>query len=230
MAPRAAAGLTGPSTRTHQSVRARCARTPRAPVKSDVRRPHSGYASCADRDKHSRYSWTVFSTTTTTSAPVEPPGTIPSPSPKPNYSHVLTGDTLNNTFTVERLIRAIEHLRSDPLDPGRGVWYSTQKEHWLGWLGAYHGPGYYGRVAGQPRRDAKFAYNHIVNPQMLSWLIGAAGVNPVAVAGARRAASKVKTKALNQQAAAIRRHAPWETVMTALIRKERSRTARTRAA
>ena len=25
------------------------------------------------------------------------------------------------------------------------AWWSTQKEHWLGWLTEYNGPGYYGR-------------------------------------------------------------------------------------
>jgi hypothetical protein len=38
------------------------------------------------------------------------------------------------------------------------VWYSTQKEHWLGWLKEYDGPGYYGRK--KRHRSAEFAYNH----------------------------------------------------------------------
>jgi hypothetical protein len=39
----------------------------------------------------------------------------------------------------------------------------------------YDGPGAYGRIAGK-QRDARFAYNHIVEPKMLLWLIKAAGV------------------------------------------------------
>jgi hypothetical protein len=39
-----------------------------------------------------------------------------------------------------------------------GAWYTTQKEHWLGWLSEYCGPGYYGRKNWQ--RSAEFVYNH----------------------------------------------------------------------
>jgi len=28
---------------------------------------------------------------------------------------------------------------------GDGVWYTSQKEHWLGWLSECSGPGYHGR-------------------------------------------------------------------------------------
>ena len=49
-----------------------------------------------------------------------------------------------------------------------GIWnrrrasYATQKEHWLGWLSEYNGPGYYGRKSSH--RSAEFVYNHIVCP------------------------------------------------------------------
>jgi hypothetical protein len=125
---------------------------------------------------------------------------------------------MKSEFTVKRFILAIENLPSDKSIRDPRVWYTTQKEHWLGWLREYHGPGGYGRLPGQPRRDAKFAYNHIVNPKMLLWLIAAAGVNPKLVTNARRSTSR--PRALNQQAAAIRRHVPWEILMKALIRKE----------
>jgi hypothetical protein len=130
---------------------------------------------------------------------------------------------MDRPFTIRRLIRVIEELPSDKPKSNPRVWYKTQKEHWLGWLRGYHGPGGYGRVPGQPRRDAKFAYNHIVNPQMLLWLIAAAGVSPKLVTNARRSASR--PHALIQQAAAVRRHVPWEILMTALQKKERPRRA-----
>jgi hypothetical protein len=38
-----------------------------------------------------------------------------------------------------------------------GAWYRSQKEHWLGWLAEYDGPGAYGRSAKTPR-DAQYAY------------------------------------------------------------------------
>jgi hypothetical protein len=135
---------------------------------------------------------------------------------------------MTSTFTVQRLIKTIRALPPDRPRIRPGIWYKTQKQHWLGWLREYHGPGAYGRVPGQPRRDARFVYNHIVNPQMLLWLISSAGVGRASVSSARRAARNAG--ALNQQAAAIRRHVPWEILMAALIRRERSRRLPRRAA
>ena len=37
-----------------------------------------------------------------------------------------------------------------------GVWYTSQQEHWLGWLAEYDGPGAYGRKTSK-RRSAGFA-------------------------------------------------------------------------
>jgi hypothetical protein len=94
-----------------------------------------------------------------------------------------------------------------------GVWYKTQKEHWLGWLGEYHSAGAYGRQTVK-KRDARFAYNHIVEPKMLLWIIEAAGVDPIAVSAAKNAA--VKSSTMQGKSAAIRRIVPWETLERAL--------------
>src|SRR5262245_11407403 len=61
--------------------------------------------------------------------------------------------TVSNV-TVAALRRAISRLPSDKPVVTPGKWYKTQKEHWLGWLSEYHGPGAYGRRA-DTRRDAK---------------------------------------------------------------------------
>lgn len=53
-----------------------------------------------------------------------------------------------------------------------GAWYSSQKEHWLGWLAEYSGQGAYGRLI-DPTRDARYVYNHIQCAPMLFWLIEA---------------------------------------------------------
>ena len=47
--------------------------------------------------------------------------------------------------------------------------YGSQKEHWLGWLREYNGPGAYGRQTGKTR-DAQFAFNHGQCAPMLFWL------------------------------------------------------------
>ena len=120
---------------------------------------------------------------------------------------------MQKTITIAQFIRAVECLPSDEPHSRPGVWYKTQKEHWLGWLGEYHGPGAYGRAPSE-ERDARFVYNHIVCPEMLLWLIEASGVSPSLVAAARRAAATGATPM--QRSGAIRRCVPWTEVFRAL--------------
>lgn len=91
------------------------------------------------------------------------------------------------SVSTERLRAAIAHLPSAPERVTREKWYRTQKQHWLGWLRDYRGSGYYGRQT-LIRRDARFAYNHIVEVKMLSWLSQAAGVPSSTLTEARKAA------------------------------------------
>lgn len=114
--------------------------------------------------------------------------------------------------SVGELIRAIEALPSDEPKDREGAWYKTQKEHWLGWLAQYHTPGAYGRKGGG--YDAKYAYNHIVNPYMLMWLIAAAGAEQSVVTAVEEA--EARSKSLMQKAGAVRRLVPWE-AMTKLL-------------
>ncbi len=107
----------------------------------------------------------------------------------------------------------IRQLPSDEPQADPKKWYTTQKDHWLGWLGEYSGPGAYGRATGK-RRDAKHVYNHIVEPKMLLWLIAAAGVNARLASAARRASTK--PHAMQQKSAVIRKHVPWEELAAAL--------------
>ena len=124
------------------------------------------------------------------------------------------------SVSIATFIAAIESLPADPPERSN-VWYLTQKEHWLGWLGDYHGPSAYGRDASK-RRDARYVYNHIVNWEMLEWLIRAAGAD-TATMNAVRVASKHGTR-LQEKAAAIRRVVPWETIAHMLWSQQRSRT------
>lgn len=129
---------------------------------------------------------------------------------------------MRDSISIEEFIRAIEQLPEDEPNDDPDVWYATEKEHWLGWLSEYDGPGAYGRKGGA-KRDAKYAFNHVVNPEMLIWLSEAAGVNLDAV-------DQEHTVALNrlldegapmqQISAAIRRAFPWEKVAAALWRDD----------
>lgn len=103
------------------------------------------------------------------------------------------------------------------------AWYSSQRQHWLGWLAEYNGPGAYGRKT-LVGRDAEFIYNHIVNPKMLIWLMEAAGAPKARLLRARKAALSAGTR-MQAMSAAIRREFPFSEVEALLkaVRKDRAR-------
>jgi hypothetical protein len=116
---------------------------------------------------------------------------------------------MSKEISIQQFIRAIKKLSPDKRQNYPGKWYKSQKEHWLGWLSQYDGPGAYSRRA-STRRNAKLAYNRIVEYRMLLWLIKAAGVNAKLVQSAQSAANRKKT--LQEKSAAIRHNVPWEEV------------------
>lgn len=113
------------------------------------------------------------------------------------------------------MLRAIRRLPADAPVADPKKWYLTQKQHWIGWLGEYHTAGAYGRQVGD-KRDARYAYNHIVEPKMLLWLIEAAGLPAATVRKAKKGAAQGKT--MMAQSAAIRRLVHWDEVAEALWR------------
>lgn len=126
-------------------------------------------------------------------------------------------------MTIYQFIRTVRVLRSDEPYINPAKWYTTQKEHWLGWLREYHGPGAYGRKS-DAKRDARYAYNHIVEFKMLLWLIEAAGVRNGLVISAQRACKRASS--LQQKSAAIRKHIPWDEVEMALWPNKRIQNVR----
>lgn len=120
---------------------------------------------------------------------------------------------MTDPISIRSLLIAIRGLPSDaPIQDPR-KWYLTQKEHWIGWLAEYNGPGAYSRQI-DVKRDAKFAYNHIVEPKMLLYLAKASGVDPKRIAAAERVYATGTT--LMQKSKAIRALIPWEVVSAAL--------------
>lgn len=114
---------------------------------------------------------------------------------------------------IRRFRDAIKKLPSDRPRDTPGKRYKTQKEHWLGWLGEYHGPGYYGRQDSTPR-NARLAYNRIVCVEMLVYLAWAAGISPYRRAKARAA---MRSKESDQaKSGAVRKVIPWEIIEAAL--------------
>lgn len=96
----------------------------------------------------------------------------------------------------------------------RDVWYESQKEHWMGWLFHYNSAGAYGRKVTKGR-EAKFVYNHIVCPGLLTYLADASGVSRDLVRAAKRV--EQSGNASMQQAGEIRRIIPWPIVSEALL-------------
>lgn len=110
--------------------------------------------------------------------------------------------------SIRQFRKAINRLPSDEPKDRPGIWYRTQKEHWLGWLGDYDGPGAYGRK--NWNHDAKFAYNHVVCPDLLLYLIRAIPVEPELLAAGEKAATNGTS--LMEKAGAIRKIVPWEVI------------------
>jgi hypothetical protein len=90
-------------------------------------------------------------------------------------------------------------------------WYKSQKEHWLGWLKEYDGPGFYNRK-NHAGRDAKYIYNHIMCSPMVLYLPEALGVSQVLVKKAFYAVIKSKDPGMAKQCGIIRKTIPFELV------------------
>jgi hypothetical protein len=92
----------------------------------------------------------------------------------------------------------------------KDVWYSSQKEHWMGWLSEYDGPGAYGRKSWSGR-TAEFVYNHINCPPMVLWLAEAAGVPKKDLLAAKRSALSGRQNRASH-CALIRKAVPWSAI------------------
>lgn len=118
--------------------------------------------------------------------------------------------------SVEWLIRAIQKLPADePVrrgTPGYNT-YTTQKDHWLGWLDPSADTGTYSRKS-KPGSGARVVYNRIVEPKLLVWLITATKVPEDLIKNAITEADSVAS--LASKSAAIRKHVPWDVVARAL--------------
>jgi len=125
---------------------------------------------------------------------------------------------LEKRISVKQFIQTIERLEEDEIRDDPSVWYLSQKEHWLGWLSEYDTSGAYGRIANQ-NRDAKFAYNHIVNPQMLMYLIKAIPIRQELIDEAENVAENKTT--LMAKSGAIRKVVPWSEIYQALWAEEK---------
>ncbi len=116
------------------------------------------------------------------------------------------------TITIKQFRDAIKKLPEDEPRSREGIWYLTQKEHWLGWLKEYNGPGAYNRKGWD--RNAKFAYNHVVCSGLLIYLIKAIPLSAETIQKAEEACKLHTTEMA--QSGAIRKIVPWEVIYEAL--------------
>lgn len=116
----------------------------------------------------------------------------------------------------------IRKLPSDPHVPLRTPGYdgyTSQKDHWLGWLNPVAGTGSHSRLIGKDAA-ARLVYNRIVEPKMLLWLSEAAGVDRELTLKARVAGELAAPRAT--RASAVRKTVPWFRVADALLTKTSS--------
>ncbi len=104
--------------------------------------------------------------------------------------------------SIEEFIQALEKLPKD-----------NARDWWIRWLKEYDEQGYYNRQAGM-NRSAKFAYNHLANPEGLLWLIEAAGISKDLVKLAKADSELVDNP--HKKCAAIRKRVSWITLERAL--------------
>jgi len=115
---------------------------------------------------------------------------------------------------------------------GEGVgfgkaWYGSQKEHWLGWLREYQGPGAYGRQTVK-RRDALYVYNHGQCAPMLFWLAEALELPAPQLAAAYAAVIQAPNRGASQ-CGALRKVIAWPEIETALASRKLRPISRLRA-
>ncbi|OAN78364.1 hypothetical protein A8B82_10735 [Sulfitobacter sp. EhC04] len=99
------------------------------------------------------------------------------------------------------------------------AWYRSQKEHWLGWLAEYDGPGAYGRSHAE--RDARFVYNHIQCAPMLFWLSEALETPKEILDQTFKAVVAAPNRGA-QQCSALRGHLRWDQIADRLAARQYS--------
>jgi hypothetical protein len=119
---------------------------------------------------------------------------------------------MEKEITIKQLVNAIKKLPPDKVQHRPDVWYKNQKEHWLGWLAGYSGPGAYDR--NNWHRDARFVYNHVVCPELLIYLIKAIPLRQELDRAATIAYKSGSTQM--EKAGSIRKVVPWSEIYRAL--------------
>ncbi len=127
----------------------------------------------------------------------------------------MTTDELSARSFARVLRKLPEHPRiTESLCGGNysGVWYSSQREHMVGWFSELAGPGAYNRKG--RGHDARFGYTHSQCPEALIWIGEALGERPEVV---KQAVDAMKQNPHHSaQCGAIRKLIPWARIVELL--------------
>lgn len=125
---------------------------------------------------------------------------------------VIQGLPEHGTFSRKLEAHPLLAINRDP-------WYKSQKEHWLGWLKDYDGPGFYKRKT-HAGRDAKYIYNHIMCSPMLLYLPEALGVSETLIKKAFEAVIQAMDPRMAKQCSIIRSIIPFSLVEEKIFQKQ----------
>jgi hypothetical protein len=122
------------------------------------------------------------------------------------------------SYTIPELLRAVRRLPATTPESDRlskGV-YATHKDHWIGWLEEYDGPGYYSRSNWDV--DARTVYQRLNNGNMIVWINEAAGESPTRI---RLTIAKMLQGGPRKQMMAMiaRSFLPWERTAWLLLNR-----------
>jgi hypothetical protein len=121
------------------------------------------------------------------------------------------------SISVRVFLKAVRKLPQDEKKEYPGKSFTSQKQHLKWWLRYYETPGKYGRKHGK-ERDAKFVYNHIVEPLLLLYLIEAIPLSDELIAAAHKAEAE-NGPTMMAKVGAIRKVVPWSIIYQALFEK-----------
>lgn len=107
-----------------------------------------------------------------------------------------------------------ETLRNKGQHPNK-TWYTSQGEHWQGWLSEYNGGGFYGRK--NHKRTAEFVYNHIMCQPMLIWLAETASIDEKLINKAVE--ESLQSDKYQEQCKMVRKVIGWSEVEKAILTK-----------
>lgn len=131
---------------------------------------------------------------------------------------MLHGDKIERRISTHEFRNKIKKLPYDKPEERAKLSTRCQKEHWLSWLFLYNYNGAYGRTPGQ-NRDAKWAYNHIVCPEMLLYLAKSININSALISEAEKIYETDVTEM--HKAGEIRKLIPWTLVYETMFANEK---------